>query len=110
MPSHGTHKIAGSLYPFFWEYDPETLDYLQHADIIIARLMERGHWAAMLWLQQTYSRDRLRAFLEARGKKLLPPRELNYWALICDIPSKTRQRWVKHARESSDAWRTRHAH
>ncbi len=104
------NNIPLPLYSLFWEYDPKTLDVMKHADVIIARIMERGGWTAMDWLRQTYSQERLVAFLEARGKCILPPRELNYWAFICDIPPETRELWVQHARRTSDVWRNRYAH
>ena len=67
------------LAAFFWEYDPQTLDLERHAEVIIGRLMARGDWAAMRWLRQTYPPARLAAFLATRGRRVLPPRELNYW-------------------------------
>ncbi len=102
--------ISEFLYPLFWECDPKTFDIGKHADLIIARIMERGNWDAMVWLQQTYSGDRLRAFLETRGKRILPFRELNYWALICRIPFEKKQYWLKQARGKSDVWKNRYSH
>lgn len=114
---HNTHthsfaknQIAEFIYPLFWEYEPQTLDVVKHADVIIARIMERGGWAAMCWLRQTYSQDRLISFLKTRGKQILPPRELNYWALICGIPAEKRQNWLKQAKGKSYVWGTRYSH
>ena len=80
------------------------------ADLIIARIMEYGIWAAMLWLQRVYSKERLREFLESRGKNILPPRELNYWALICEVPLEKRQQWLQQIKETADVWQTRSTH
>ena len=116
MASNNNHHVTAQnglaefLYPLFWDYEPQTLELVKHAEVIIARVMERGDWAAMQWLRQTYSQERLAAFLEMRGKRRLPPRELNYWALICGIPAEQRQSWLKNLRETADVWRKRYAH
>jgi len=94
----------------FWEYDPGTIDIIKHDSLIMGRIMERGSWASMAWLQKTYSREQLGSFLEKRGNRILPPRELNYWALMCGIPSDKKQKWLKDAREKHDVWRDRHSH
>lgn len=105
------HKqILDFLYPLFWEYDPATLDIAAHADLIIGRIMEQGDWAAMRWLRQTYPLERLVTFLEGRGRRILPPRELNYWALVCGVDGERRRQWVEDARNSTDVWRTRTTH
>lgn len=101
-------KIPESLFSLFWEYDPEKIDTIQHASQIMARIMERGRWTDMIWLLNTYSRDEIIKFLERRGKNILPPRELNYWVFICNLPPEIRHEWVKSVREERHEWRTRY--
>jgi len=103
-------RLPEFLFPLFWEYDPRTMDIVKHASLIIGRIMERGSWASMVWLRETYSREQLVSFLEGRGRRMLPPRELNYWALISGIDPEKRKMWLKEAREKPDVWRTRHPH
>jgi len=100
--------LPGYLYPFFWEYDPGKIHIMKHADFIIGRIMERGTWTSMRWLQKTYPRERLISFLEKKGRRRLPPRELNYWALISGIPPEKRKKWIKEAREKPHVWGNRH--
>lgn len=102
--------IPEFLFPLFWEYEPESVDIFKHADLVISRIMARGTWASMLWLRKTYSRNRLVSFLEKRGRRVLPPRELNYWAFMGGISAEKREKWVKESREKSDVWGTKHAH
>lgn len=108
LPSN--NHIIDFLHPLFWEYDPATLDIAAHADLIIGRIMEQGDWAAMRWLRQAYPVERLVQFLEGRGRRTLPPRELNYWALVCGVDEDRRCQWVEDARNSTDVWRTRITH
>lgn len=103
-------KLPEFLFPLFWEYYPETIDIVKHAGPIMDRIMERGSWASMLWLRRTYSKDQLVSFLEKRGNRILPSRELNYWALISGIPPEKRQKWLEKARGRHHVWRGRHSH
>jgi len=103
-------KLPEFIFPLFWEYDPETIDIVKHAGLIMGRIMERGSWASMLWLQRTYSKDQLVSFLEKRGNRILSSRELNYWALMGGIPSEKRQKWLEKARGRNDIWGSRHSH
>ncbi len=97
------------LFPLFWDYDPKTIDISRHAQIIMDRIMERGSWAAMTWLRKTYDNSHLISYLEKRGQRILPPRELNYWALICGITPEKRRLWIERAKDKNDIWRARHA-
>lgn len=103
------HEIPKFLLPLFWEYEPKDIDIRQHAAMIIGRIMERGSWAAMIWLQKTYSKDKIVSYLENKGKHTLPPRELCYWALINGISTQKKEKWIKDARGRPDVWNTRHS-
>lgn len=100
--------IPEFLFPLFWEYDPETIDKAKHASLVIGRIMERGPWESMVWLQKTYTKDQLVAFLENKGHRTLPLRELTYWTLLIGISSEKRRKLLKNARKSSHVWRARH--
>jgi hypothetical protein len=102
-------EIPKFLLPLFWEYEPKDIDIRQHATLIIGRIMERGSWKAMIWLQKTYSKAQIVSFLERKGRHALPPRELNYWALMYGISPKKRGKWLKDARGRPDVWNTRHS-
>jgi hypothetical protein len=103
-------EIPGFLYPLFWEYEPKYIDIGHHATFIIGRIMERGSWAAMIWLQKTYSKAEIISFLEKKGRHSLPPRELHYWTLIYGISPKKREKWLKNAMGRPDVWNTRYSH
>ena len=69
------------------------------------RVMLRGLLEDMRWLLATFGRDRLRAFLSERGRRVLPPRELRFWCTICDVPQHDADAWVVESRERERAWR-----
>jgi hypothetical protein len=41
---------------------------------------------------------------------MLPPRELNYWALVSDVDPVKRGKWLKKVREKPDVWENRYSH
>ncbi len=90
-------SVPQYLFPLFWEYDPESIRLREHAHLVMARVMEWGNWRAMNWLGRVYSKQELVSFLSSRGRRILPPRELNYWALITGISDKERQKWIAEA-------------
>jgi len=103
-------EIPEFVFPLFWEYDQGTINIIEHADLIIGRIMERGIWASMLWLRKTYQEKKLVSFLEKKGRHVLPPRELNYWSLITGVPVEQREKWIKESRERPHVWGARHTH
>jgi len=98
------------LHRFFWEYDPAEIDIEKHADIIQKRIMERGTLRAMVWLREIFSKEERASFLARSGCRVLPPRELNYWAMISNVDEKIRKKWVQEARNKKDIWNQRRAY
>jgi len=102
--------IPDSIRALFHEYDASALNWPMHRDLIMQRIMEHGDWDAMQWLSRSCSKGDLRSFLARRGKKILPARELNYWALVSGIPPDVRHRWLQELKECANEWRKRYAH
>ena len=98
-------KVPEFLHFLLWDYEIESIDVKKHAFLLMSRIMERGTWEAMKWLQKTYSNEELKEFIEKKGVKLLAPRELNYWAFVCGIPDEKRSMMVKEARKTYSLWR-----
>ena len=59
----------------------------------------------MRWLLDAFDRARLRDFLSRRGRRVLAPRELRYWAFMCQVPGDEQDAWVADARLRERAWR-----
>ncbi len=102
-------RLPSFLRPLFWDCDPEGVDITKDAWLIMARTMERGTWEAMTWLRETYSREQLAAFLRARGSRVLPARDLSYWALICGIAEPEWRAWLAGRSQHHAVWWSRHA-
>ena len=99
-------EIPETIRRLLWEYDLGALEDPGALDrAIFERVMERGGWHAMRWLLQTYSRDRLRIFLEDRGHRVLPARELRFWSWACGVPDSVTGEWVDLAKTREQTWR-----
>ncbi|MEB2311264.1 MAG: hypothetical protein OZ921_01730 [Sorangiineae bacterium] len=68
-----------------WDMDVERLDLDRARKLIMERVMSRGGWEAMKWLRARSSREELAEYLLRRGALRLSPRDLAYWALVCDL-------------------------
>lgn len=75
--------LPPSLHWLFREVDPTGLDVVAHQDYVIERLMSRGDWEAMRWLDATFPREVLADSLERKGQRLAP-RELAYWSFFVE--------------------------
>lgn len=73
--------------------------------VVVERVMERGSWEDMRWLLAEFGRLRLAQYLRERGFRVLPPRELRFWSLVCGIPAFLADEWVRSARDRVRAWR-----
>ena len=109
LNKHNT-GIPKFLHRFFWEYDPDKIDRIKHADLIKAKIMERGTWQAMTWLKEVYSDAEREEFLSRKGIKILPPRELNYWAMVSGVSGNKRKKWLKQAVREKNPWKERSAY
>ena len=99
-------EIPAGVRALLWEYSVDEAPSGEGwENAIIERVMQRGCWNDMLWLWRSFHRRRLRGFLERRGRRVLPPRELRFWAAICDVPGDEQDVWVREARARERAWR-----
>jgi hypothetical protein len=85
-----------------WDVDVEQIDLERDSSLVFERVMSRGTWDAMKWLRHRYPVGKLADFVRNRGRRVLSPRDLAYWALVCDVdlnqvegdPGGGRPRWA----------------
>jgi hypothetical protein len=68
-----------------WDVDLTRFDADRDRALLMERVMSRGTWQAMTWLRQRYPKAVLAEFVRERGRRVLAPRDLAYWALVCDV-------------------------
>ena len=103
-------RLPPGLYRFFWEYDQQHIDIHEHCELIMTRIMARGDRQAMTWLRKIYSGEKIREYLFKKGWKVLPPRELNYWALVGGVSDRQRRELLQKAKDTDSVWRNRLGH
>ena len=98
--------IPPSVRKLLWEYSKdEVVAGEGWESVIIERVMQHGCWDDMRWLLQTFDRKRLRTYLERRGRRALAPRELRFWARVCEVSDLEQDSWVRESRTREQAWR-----
>jgi hypothetical protein len=68
-----------------WDVDLDRFDFDRDRSLVFERVMSRGTWESMKWLRQRYANAVLGEFVRTRGPRLLAPRDLAYWSLVCDV-------------------------
>ncbi len=68
-----------------WDVDVSRLDLDRDRALVFERVMSRGTWESMKWLRKRYPQAALAEFVQSRGARVLAPRDLAYWALVCEV-------------------------
>jgi hypothetical protein len=92
---NGLPSTSQWLFP---EYEFTQKDCEVYAGVIIERLLERGSWAEVNWLFDTYGEPRLAEWLSLHGFRLLSPRSFALWRLILKIDDFVAPEWAFKAK------------
>jgi hypothetical protein len=95
-------SLPESVASIFWNVDPERLDEVRDAKLIITTVLPRGGEEALRWLFRTYGSDRVRRAVveDARGLRTMPASVLRLWlrvlapGLKVASPTTTREKWA----------------
>lgn len=79
------HVVPASLAPFFQEYDLAQLNPQRDAATIIERTLRFGTRAELQWLFAEFSREQIRAWIQAWGTFALPEPHLAFWRLVLEM-------------------------
>ncbi len=77
--------LPKSMTALFPEYDMNTLEPARDADIILARILERGTARQIQWALRHYSPARRRLFLKTDGRRLLSQRAFHFWTWLWGV-------------------------
>jgi hypothetical protein len=77
--------IPDDVARLLWDQDAGAVDLDRDRSLVLERVMSRGTWEAMKWLRRRYAKAVLAEFVRSRGRRVLAPRDLAYWALVCDV-------------------------
>src|SRR5512147_882158 len=97
MVAHKT--LPRKLKPYFWDYPFSELSLRTDRDLIIRRILTSGSWEAIRWLRHEIGDENLKAWLVAHRGRGLSPRQLRFWGVIFDLPSRQVNTWVQAANQ-----------
>ena len=91
---------------FFWDYEFRELTWKDDSDLITSRLLRAGDWRSISWLREQTTDDELRTWLLEHKGGGLSPRQLRYWQVVLELPSRQVDRWVRSSMENPWGRRT----
>ena len=75
--------IRSDLKRFFWDVNPNTLDFKKNSEYVIVRILEYGDPEALGWLFKTYNKEMIKKVL--REKRGFSKKSANFWSKILDV-------------------------
>jgi hypothetical protein len=106
-PSSRVAQVPSSLRSLFWDCDFAQLDWQQHRDFIIRRVLAEGSWDAICWLRARLGDPLLREWIERHQGRSLSPQQLRFWELILELPREAVDTWLRSEERTIWEGRTR---
>ncbi|MBI3292215.1 MAG: hypothetical protein HYZ73_05345 [Elusimicrobia bacterium] len=80
------YTLPRRLRILFPDYDLASLQLDRDADLILARILERGDQSDIQWMLRHVPRERCRLFLQTQGHRLLSDRAWRFWRWLWRVP------------------------
>ncbi|HET7231456.1 MAG TPA: hypothetical protein VFJ16_15715 [Longimicrobium sp.] len=96
-PSEAFGELPELLERYFNDYERGHATWPETRGVIIMRLLEKGGYEAVRWLQLNVGDDELREFITGRSGRGMHPRRLRYWQATLDLPAELVDAWVEIA-------------
>ena len=84
--------LPRTLAAYFQEYDFNQIDPVQHADLVIERVLAYGDRSELHWLFRRYERSAVIDWVTRLGARRLPWRRYNLWCVLLYLPQARRLR------------------
>ena len=78
--------LPKTLYRFFWDVDPETVNPSQSPRYVIHRLLDKGDRYSARWVLQTFPKDLITQTL--KKERDFSPWNGTFWSAYFSIPQK----------------------
>jgi len=88
-------ELPETLRPLFWDCDFAQLDWQQHRDFIVRRILASGPWDAVCWLRTRLGDQTLAAWIVQHEGRSLSSQQLRFWELILDLPAELVNAWLQ---------------
>lgn len=107
-PASAAHSSTASLpeflRPLFWEHPFDKIDFVEHYDFVVGRILIEGDWNAIRWLRHRIGDEALRDWIVRHEGRGLTPPQLRFWHLIVKLPASDVDRWLA---ERGPGWEDR---
>ena len=87
-------RLPEELSDLFWDHDFEAINWDEHRDFVIRRVLAEGTWEQICWLRDIAGDDEIRRVIVQRRGRELTPRQLRFWQLIVDLPKRRVDEWL----------------
>jgi len=87
--------LPATVRDLFWDVDSRALRWDRDRDLILGRVLAAGPWDTVLWLRQRLGDEALRDWILRHRGRGLSPRQLRFWQLILDLPSRQVDQWLR---------------
>lgn len=92
LAPNGLPQSSAWLFP---EYDFARMKPDKYSGVIMERILNRGSWAEIRWLLDTYGKREIAKWVQAHGYRRLDKRAFNYWRNMLGIKRYTVPPWEK---------------
>ena len=89
-----TASLPEELRPLFWDCKFEDVNWTEHRDFVIGRILSAGGFDALRWLRRNAGDDGLRGWFNRRHGRELDLKQLRFWELILNLPKEDVDRWI----------------
>ncbi|MBI2570192.1 MAG: hypothetical protein HYV63_24580 [Candidatus Schekmanbacteria bacterium] len=88
----------------FWEVDAASFEVTQHADYILARILEFGGFAEVRWAMATFGLARIHRFFREVGHADISERTFRFWRAFFKADHESWARPPAWRQSSSAPW------
>lgn len=98
---------GGGFERLFWDYPRGSVGADTDRDLLVCRVAAEGGWREMSLLRSRVGDRAIREVIERTDARGLSPQRIRFWQLLLGLPARRADEWVRRARESTWAHRTR---
>jgi uncharacterized protein DUF6922 len=88
-------RTSAWLFP---EYDFSQMNPVDYEGVILERILERGTWAEVNWLFDSYGERKIAEWVREHGFRLLSPRSFALWRLVLKVRDFVAPEWASRGR------------
>jgi Family of unknown function (DUF6922) len=105
--SRARHPLPAGLARLFWDYPGRSLSLDADRELVVRRVAGEGGLREIRLLRARVGDAAIREVIEQSSARGLSPQRIRFWQLLLDLPAQRSDFWVRRARQSTWAGRSR---